>query len=217
MYSTNEIDDLLSLSPVAQYSSPNYPTNTEADSNPALLKKLPSRWQRNAAAFACVGFLGTVTLTSCDPFLHGGGSGGAPIYVVYLTEQEALAMIRSRLEAAGLDFSATPPAYSIALSGLGNYRLLFDGVNKVAVSMVLENYGGSFEGSYMKDRVEEVLSNELTDYTVGVFFSPGVSYDNKPSASQENTSKKKLEAHFINQINKFIELLITKGILNPES
>ncbi|MCL2562982.1 MAG: hypothetical protein FWE08_02990 [Oscillospiraceae bacterium] len=43
---------------------------------------------------------------------HWGGSGGGPIYVAYLTEQEALGIIRNRLCEAGICFDAPVPDYA---------------------------------------------------------------------------------------------------------
>jgi len=45
---------------------------------------------------------------------HMGGGGWAS-YIVYLTEQEALGIIRSQLEAAGLDFGAQQPDNKLTL------------------------------------------------------------------------------------------------------
>ena len=83
----SESADTLQLRPVKAYNAPSYPTYSSASANPALLKKLPSRWQGNAKVIACISVLGTVALTGCDK-THHGGSGGS-IYVTRLTEQEA--------------------------------------------------------------------------------------------------------------------------------
>jgi len=79
--------DTLQLRPVKAYNAPDYPTLSDVNGKPALLKKLPSRWQANAKVIACISVLGTVALTGCDK-THHGGSGGS-IYVTRLTEQEA--------------------------------------------------------------------------------------------------------------------------------
>jgi hypothetical protein len=46
------------------YIPPNLPTHENANKN--LLKKLPSRWQKKAAIFACAGFVGMVALAGCN-------------------------------------------------------------------------------------------------------------------------------------------------------
>ena len=116
---------LTSLKPVKAYNAPSYPTYSSASANPALLKKLPSRWQGNAKVIACISVLGTVALTGCDNQkqpdpntpaglmektkkynhtrvrMHHGGSGST-FYVVYLTEQDVLSIIQAEAKAAGL-------------------------------------------------------------------------------------------------------------------
>jgi len=204
----------LTVTPVKKYAAPKYPTRAVAEREPGMLKKLPQRWEKNAAVVAAVGMLGAMALTSCgterqphenppmtaatseqesicgtigsgedeteeefylmgDPapidfaseqeftgietdwgalmgtqaieidteqaynenatqgttpepanfinvaplFVHGAGTGsiGCEMIVppVFMSEQEALAIIRSISEAAGLNLSAslTPPAY----------------------------------------------------------------------------------------------------------
>jgi len=79
---------------MTNYKSPILPTQKSAQDNPALLKKLPSRWQKNATVLACLGVIGTMTLAGCtspaqvDDWPHNGGAASVPYYVVYPTEQE---------------------------------------------------------------------------------------------------------------------------------
>ena len=54
----------ISVTPVKKYTPPKYPTIEDAKSNPDLLRKLPSRWQKKAKIFATVGMIGTMTFTS---------------------------------------------------------------------------------------------------------------------------------------------------------
>ncbi|MCL2357411.1 MAG: hypothetical protein FWC70_09725 [Defluviitaleaceae bacterium] len=46
------------MHPMKEYSAPNIPTLEYAKENPSLLKKLPQRWRKKAAAFACIGAVG---------------------------------------------------------------------------------------------------------------------------------------------------------------
>jgi len=83
----------LTIIPTSNYTPPKLPTLQAAKTNPTILKKLPSRWQKNATVIACIGIIGTITLASCtrshyENWLHHGGAGGAPFYVAYPTEQE---------------------------------------------------------------------------------------------------------------------------------
>ena len=80
-------NDLPGLSPMQEYTPPQLPTFREAD--PAQLKTLPSRWAKNTAVVACIGILGTATLSGCfGERLHNGGGPIAPYYVTCPTEQE---------------------------------------------------------------------------------------------------------------------------------
>jgi len=99
------------INPLKNYDAPNFPTLKNARENRAMLKKIPSRWQKKTAIMACAGFFGLVALAGCAQHvsfastgdfhphveLHHGGAGGfVPFYVTQPTEEE----IRARLETA---------------------------------------------------------------------------------------------------------------------
>lgn len=105
--------------------------------------------------------------------IHHGGSGGAS-YVVHLTEQEVLGIIRRQLEAAGLEFGATPPPYTAFdddgwMPHIG--LVLFDAARNTAVSHI------SFEDNHRQfihnvtNAARESFA-EQTDIRVGVFETP---------------------------------------------
>jgi hypothetical protein len=109
------------ISPMKNYSAPNFPTLENARENFAFrdeLKKLPARWQKKTAVLTCMGLMGFAALTGCANNLaitnvpvngpapvdiHYGGDGGesVPFYVAHPTEEEILA----RLEAAALAYA----------------------------------------------------------------------------------------------------------------
>ena len=203
-----ENKNLPPITPMESYVAPNVPTLDEVYKNPAPLSKLPKRWAKNAAVVACVGILGFSTLAGCLPSspavgqqyshisevvsvtkhstaefdlifrVHHGGAGGAS-YVVHLTEQEALGIIRTQLEAVGLSFNATPPEH---ISDRGEWGAsigldLFDGERNVAISLInWENSNQSFR-SRGRDFADMVAADfaEQTDIPIGVFYIPGVS------------------------------------------
>jgi len=56
-------DNYLSITPVENYKVPEMPVY--GDENPALLKKLPSRWRKSAKVLASLGLIGTLALSGC--------------------------------------------------------------------------------------------------------------------------------------------------------
>ena len=117
----------LTFGPVKTYTPPNLPTLKETRNTP-IPKPLPTRWKKNAAVLACLGFTGAISLTGCadllddrpyhnnggtpiytpqptggvldcPDLLHGGGAGACAFYVTQLTEEEIIA----RMEAAELE------------------------------------------------------------------------------------------------------------------
>jgi len=208
----NTIDrNLLLVTPVKKYSLPKYPSLLDAKNNPDLLRKMPSRWQRNAKVIAAAGLLGTIMLTSCGIanadnrnllnvapiFKHGSGSGafGCVMIVpsVFLSEQEALAIIRSVAESGGLSFGTRPPDYVATKNevrdhyiGNGEVRLnYYDSEKQVAVAYIplmsaemihkdLRRMSvSSFSASRLAEMTVEDLAKQEGDITVGVFYEPG--------------------------------------------
>jgi len=105
---------------------------------------------------------------------HWGGVGIA-FYVIYITEQEALNIIRAQLEAAGLNFGTTPPDYTAGWQNIG--LDLFDEDKGVAIAQ-LERFGENARTNWKKDsRDANHITGEFaeqTDLAVGVFYTPGV-------------------------------------------
>jgi len=146
-------DNLLTLAPMEKYQAPDLPTLTEP--KPELLKKIPSRWKSKALIATTAGFLGVGILTGCENLnvvdyeeqaavpqeiqswsgwrfhqgcnVHHGGAGGGPIYIVQLTEQEALGIIHAQLEEAGIGFNDEAPSYSVSImhDDFGNFETVY--------------------------------------------------------------------------------------------
>ena len=248
----------LCISPVEAYKTPEIPMLGSSDT--ALLKKLPSRWQRNAKVIACLGAVGVFTLssgiysfaqsstpnatsgqTSYSGYseadlvirMHGGGAGSA-FYVVHLTEQEAFGIIRARLEAAGFDFSATVPEYTVGNDDgrfwmVGDIGIdLFDEQKNVAVlniSWADSNRPFSVTGRVLAMQVEEAFTEQLHDITVGAFYNPGRSLGGVASWSEEEMPDTPtvqeavqfapvLRERLIGQADEFIAFLQLEGILD---
>ena len=207
-------DFRLIIDPVKTYKSPNIPI--PGDNNPTLLKKLPSRWQKNTKVMACIGLVGALVLSGCvpqplPPALHGGGSPSPPMYIVYLTEQEALGIIRARLEEAGLDFTATFPGYTIDWNGDEIGLDLFDEQRNVAITYLNReehHQAFTFQGRRnYADQIEKAFTEQISDIIVGIFYNPKVWEGSGDAFAKEQ---------LITQADAFIAFLQSQGILNQQ-
>lgn len=209
----NSNKNLSQLTPVKSYTPPTLPSLES--SNPELLKKLPSRWQKKAAILAGLGVFGLLAFSGCDKYhdrarsryeqlamqqleaaqtalaaahaqletttldvrSHFGGGGSGPFYVVYFTEQEALAFIQAKLEAAGLNLSANAPGYEVNQGGWFDLGLsLWDEQRRVGISHITwENNNQQFfshGGDDLARRASQEFAQQHEDISVGVFFNP---------------------------------------------
>jgi len=230
-------DYLLNLKPLKKYDIPKYPIFDLARDNPELLKKLPSRWQKNAKVIGCLGIVGMLTLTGCPPFFpgfhgnnkcpdcgfsHNGGSGGAPIYIIYLTEQEALTLIQSKAEAAGLDMSAEPPDYTVSLNVWNQDDLglkLYDESKDVALTIVNMYESGSHwcnvnMNKTTADNAKKEFAKFETGTTIGVFYNPAkpIGY-NDPDEKTLEDANKSLSQNLSKQVQDFIIWMQSQGII----
>ena len=237
MSNIKDPNDILSISPLKKYTSPKYPTSAESRSNPALLKKLPSRWQKSAKVLACIGLVGTIALVSgcnADDYYiwtnenyeelivrpHLGGRG-ISIYIAHLTEQEALSIIRAEAEAAGLRFDATPPntIADVTYWGLRVLLDLYDEEKGVALAYInsdsIHHYPRSMVGFIHNDVVEE-FSKHHRDITIGVFHQMVASVGSRhqqPNIEDKEKARKLVKEHLTTQVRDFIELLREQGII----
>jgi len=250
----------LKITPVENYEKPPLPTLEETRDNPKILKELPSRWKRNKKIIACIGLAGALTLSTCIGLsnndnngvyfinpdreaqyrefdllvrLHTGG-GGSTSYVVHLTEQEALNIILTHLEAAGLNFGDTPPGYFVDFGGWISNPIgidLFDEQNGVAISRLSwENSNIPFTGfeRTFANNVSSIFESMTNNITVGVFYSPshhfptwtaqpdGNSVWTTPSAATARNARPILEANLNAQAQNFITFLQANGILDTK-
>ncbi|MCL2837705.1 MAG: hypothetical protein FWE04_01370 [Oscillospiraceae bacterium] len=200
-------NDLLSINPVENYDAPRIPP-LDDNGNAEMLKKLPNRWKKKAAVIACAGIMGISALTGCmghrelDIRFHHGGMSSGPMYVVQLTEQEALGIIRTRLEAAGLNFDVESPGYSVAVGGRIVSLDLFDSKRNVAVAQS----GASLT-------IEQIERDNAADITVGIFRSGTIHKHDIPSRAERTEARENLESKLDEQIQEFVAFLRNEGIL----
>ena len=177
------------LSPMEEYNTPAYPTRME--NSATTLKKLPVRWVKNAAVVACLGALSISTLTGCiirdRDILHGGGAGGAPIYVAYPTEENVIAPDPIDLHGGGEAGAPYYVAYPTEQE-MGNNRqnaeqcdcssgAIIDAEREFDV-IVHSHFGGSGAGPFYVAYLTEqealgIIRNELCE--AGICFAPPVS------------------------------------------
>ena len=149
---------------------------------------------------------------------HHGGAASS-IYVVNLTEQEVLGIVRARLEAAGLNFNATPPQHTI--NSCDNFSRGPDGVG---LSLFDEQKNVAIASTGLSVWRDWILATEeafarQTDITVGVFASPGQSLGSAPQPRDEQfdesveRSRPTLVRQLINRIDIFIFHMQSEGIL----
>jgi len=221
--------NLLTLVPMADYKAPDLPRLGEAKLE--FLKQIPSRW-KNKAMIAAVGLslLSAVPLSGCN--VHHGGAGASPMYVVHLTEQEALAMIRNELEAVGLNFENETPPYTIERWGGLRWRHeigldLFDEEKNVAITFInmyddatssvdWDNGGGGGSHRWRTEHIATEFAEEYPEITFGVFYNPsrGREWRHRDRARPHTTEEIEiLTERLDNQIQTFIEQLREKGII----
>jgi len=228
------------------YDTPKYPTLEESQSNSKLLRKLPSRWKKNAAVIACAGMLALGMLTACStpeppiPLIwdavyddlqvgmHFGGRGGAPTYLVHLTENEAKAILLARMEQFGLKFSSNIPESAPSLD-FGGYIFnldLHNSYHNVGFLFLSRNseIGWPVLMTGATDSVRYSFER-ITDMPIGVFYNgtlrltiPNI-YTQRPNTPQEFTQEEKeqhreeLRRRMVEQADDFIAELRTRGIV----
>ena len=221
------------LKPLEKYSAPKYPTYEDAKAKPVLLKKIPARWKRNATALACIGMLGATTLLGgCAPIfrscgigcsecggIHFGGSG-VPIYVVYLTEQEAIDVIRNKSEYMGLTLNDNPPDTTVRVGWQNNTEVgldLFNEEKNIAMSVVHNSdpWGRHGGNAFSIAREAQEAFDEKDDDMITKVLHGGVAslWCSRPGQQMRNGGIEEVQRHLTIQVREFIEWLQAEGII----
>ncbi len=234
----------MKIVPMKKYKTPAYPDLQTAANNPDLLKKLPSRWENSAAVKTAIAGLAAISLCGCSQragsvapiFEHGAGTGSLGCVMVappvFMSEQEAMAVIRKEAAAAGITLDDTPDS-----SGLGAKLEASDEARKIAVVFISKDDArvtpdvSSVTSYNMKKRAEltaKKLEGNSGKYHVGVFYDPGADSDEydkilnrylsaddrSASMSQyEEEVKAYHEENLRAQVKDFIEWLRGEGII----
>ena len=241
-------DDLLTLIPIIEYQAPDLPTLEKAEAE--LLKKMPSRWKKKALIAAAAGILGTTALTGCSvienitpnrtiycPDLHHGGAGGGPIYIVHLTEQEAVELIRNQLAEVGLNLNEVSPTRAVTINDVyvdsewdGEvFRVFRDDVgmqlldeeNQVGVVAVNRSWDWGLGSACTIETSQRIVDSFLDEHgtQVGVFFrrSEWVGWfdggDDEVSEEEKVEARERIEDHLTEQVQNFIAQLREEGVI----
>ena len=243
-------EDLLKLTPIEAYEAPKLPTY--ADDKPNLEKKIPTRWKNKAVIAAVTGLLGAATLTGCGYtiqqelsswsvledrqycWMHHGGGGAAPLYVAYLTEQEAIGIVRAELEVAGIEFNVNATPYSIEIDdteeGGRIHRLevnLFNEGHNIALVIAAPDAFHIPFWRFEMDEISQKIEAEFVEIhphlTTGLFCNPTSwvgswgwydDEDDEVTAEEIEEARKQLEANLVAQTQAFIEHLRAEGIID---
>ena len=168
---------------------------------------------------------------------HFGGAASGPFYVAYLTEQEALGIIRNRLCEAGICFDAPVPDYVVTVEAdifNPSARLaLFDGRTRQGIVFPASEWCFSLFWSMTRQEIEDALKQEFAErYNLSATFirNPGRSigdydwdgsgdfdWDFEPEFSDEEKQELAplLKQDLLRQVDAFIYRLLSEGILPP--
>lgn len=220
----------MEIRPVKTYKVPGYPDKLTVLDDPDMLKRVPERWKNNARALFAMSALFAVTAAGCGPvpditsgkddgkdswiknnlalvapiFEHGDGRGGFGCVSVsppvFLSEEEAMDVIRAEAKDAGITLeSDSPTLKSVRIPKTMYYKptdstkkgdLELDGYDadkKIAVEFVsiddyenwhIKEHDWVSAGSYNFIDAAKLLRNGLEGKTQGT--TVGVFYDSAP-------------------------------------
>ncbi|OGO88500.1 MAG: hypothetical protein A2Y15_01695 [Clostridiales bacterium GWF2_36_10] len=229
----------IKINPVLHYKSPAYPDMSEADSNSDLLKRLPNRWKQNQAvltaitAITAMSFsshsitqnydsqsvfapISTSSSTVAPIFEHGEGIGSIggyqSIYPTFITEQEAMSIIKNEAFAAGINLVDIPEGYSVDPHDYDGYRddknkyilgtqvslEASDNIKGIAVSFISSNeamaqskndeFYSLVVNINTKQRAKDAASDweeEDVPYAVGTFYDSTINYERYKEIEKE--------------------------------
>jgi len=142
--------------------------------------------------------------------VHHGGDGGAPTYLVHLTENEAKAILLARLDQFGLRFRQ-PPNNAPSIETWGEMTLdLFEhwhGIGLIFVSHEDSHESFAPVGADFAQNIRRLFA-EVTDMPIGVFYNGGRVLENDLM-----THRDELRQRIIAQADAFIIELRQQGIL----
>ena len=166
---------------------------------------------------------------------HFGGSGAGPFYVAYLTEQEALGIIRNRLCEAGICFDAPRPGYvatvEVARVEATARLALFDERTRQGIVFPARWWSPFIYWPMSHEEVEDALREYFSqNFNISATFirnpsrsigaydwdgSPDFDWEFEPEFTDEAKQElaPKLKQALLNRVDAFIDQLRIDGIL----
>lgn len=159
-------------------------------------------------------------------WMHHGGSGGGPVYVVYLTEQEALGIVRAELESVGLVLAENERLPKIEIEEgedrwVQNYEIeigLINEEHQIAISLVEPQEIQRPFFRFNMEGIPEMIEDEFTvhhpDLSLALFCNPHswLGWWERDEASlvtdeDKDEAHERLVANLIAQTQSFIQHL----------
>jgi len=155
-----------------------------------------------------------------------------PEYVAHFTEEEAIEIIRNRLEEAGLAFASEVPLYSVETWGGGNRWGrnvgidLFDEDKNIAITLInmyedaassISDDGGGFSHNWEANHVKTELSENFEEINFGVFYNPALIREwrtQNRKRSHTTAENEILTERLETQVQEFIAQLQEAGIID---
>ena len=167
---------------------------------------------------------------------HFGGSGGPPAYIVYLTEQEALDVIRYKADRLGLPLKSDVPSVYVNTSldsdwWGGSQRQVNLGLFNEQKNIGIAHVGGSNSwwgpsNSEVAQNAQELFDEKDSDMIVAVthgasevgtnyygVHGSGLPNSIPPTLEQKIEITQQLKTHLKAQVREFIEWLQAEGII----
>jgi len=208
-------NDFLKITPMKEYNTPSLPTLEE--SKPELLKKVLLHWKNKAIIAAVTGLLGMVIFSGCSIYEGLTATNeqqlcGLATHQAFLAEQEValVGIIKSQLEAAGLDFDESLQSYYIQIEWAWAKIVLVN--EDLDLRIALVNYRSGSEDGRL-EFIENVGEQFIKDFGIDVdafFFSPA---DGGLLLEWSEESRAEFEADLAYQVQGFIEELREDGVI----
>jgi len=154
-----------------------------------------------------------------------------PMYVAHFTEEDALNIIRTELEAVGLNFDSEVPSYYVERWGGHRWGRnvgidLFDEQMNVTITLInmyeddtssITDDGGGYSYSWETNSIKNEFSENFDEIVFGVFYNPAIvrEWRDQNRRRPHNAEEIKLLTERLEvQVQEFIESLREEGVID---